>query len=179
MSLTLFVGGVRCGKSALAEKWAENASASRLLLAPGRARDEETAARIAAHKARRDASWLTLETPETPLENLREFLTATPAFSGSILFDSLDSWLANMLFGGLKEKKILEKAAALFSFFRKTRRVCVMVSAECGLGFVPLNPLARSFGDTLGLANQLAALESERVFFVACGLATPIKTPRN
>ena len=73
-----------------------------LYLATGVAADEAMAQRIAAHRARRPAHWLTLETPQHPAEALREFQAAGwPENGGTplpvVLLDSVDGWIANLL----------------------------------------------------------------------------------
>ena len=73
-----------------------------LYLATGVAVDEAMTQRIAAHRVRRPAHWLTLETPQHPAEALRECQVAGwPANGGTpppvVLLDSVDGWIANLL----------------------------------------------------------------------------------
>jgi adenosylcobinamide kinase/adenosylcobinamide-phosphate guanylyltransferase len=62
-AVTLVLGGARSGKSAFAEQMVEAASATRLYLATGQARDDEMRARVATHQDRRGAGWETVEAP--------------------------------------------------------------------------------------------------------------------
>lgn len=73
-----------------------------LYLATGVATDEAMAQRIAAHRARRPAHWLTLETPQYPAAALRECAAAGWPGNGGmappvVLLDSVDGWIANLL----------------------------------------------------------------------------------
>lgn len=73
-----------------------------LYLATGLASDEAMAQRIAAHRARRPAHWLTLETPQHPATALREYASAGWPGNGGmapqvVLLDSVDGWIANLL----------------------------------------------------------------------------------
>ena len=62
---TLVTGGIRSGKSALAENLL-GADATYVATAPGRDDDPDWAARIRDHRARRPASWRTVETSDLP-----------------------------------------------------------------------------------------------------------------
>ncbi len=63
---TLILGGVRSGKSALAEQLAAGCALPVVVVATARMpadADDEMARRIAAHRARRPAAWATVEEP--------------------------------------------------------------------------------------------------------------------
>ena len=73
-----------------------------LYLATGVVSDESMAQRIAAHRARRPAHWLTLETPQHPAAALRDGAGAGWPGNGGmappvVLLDSVDGWIANLL----------------------------------------------------------------------------------
>ena len=73
-----------------------------LYLATGVVSDEAMAQRIAAHRARRPAHWLTLETPKHPAAALRDCASAGWPGNGGVappvvLLDSVDGWIANLL----------------------------------------------------------------------------------
>ena len=59
--LTLVTGGIRSGKSELAERLASELGERIVYVATGAAIDAETRARIAAHQHRRPSSWITVE----------------------------------------------------------------------------------------------------------------------
>lgn len=51
----------------------------------------------------------------------------------------------------------------------------VAVSEEVGLGVIPMNALARSFVDALGIVNQITATHADRVVLVVAGLPKTLK----
>ncbi len=57
------LGGARSGKSHYAEQWAKAKGKRVLFVATAEAGDNEMAARIAEHRAKRPAGWRTLEAP--------------------------------------------------------------------------------------------------------------------
>lgn len=173
--MILFVGGVRSGKSALAQQWAERQSAQRLYLATCMSGDAEMLERVEAHRKARDSSWRCIEEGIRPMAALRKFLRECPHFKGPLLLDSLDMLLANLLSRNSDAKNVELEVAAMLEGLKGTGLPCAIVSAECGMGFVPMNPLARKFGDALGKANQLAAEICDTVVVVHCGLPLRIK----
>ena len=83
----LVTGGVRSGKSRHAESLLDGVAAT--YVAPGPTGDDaDWQARVAAHRARRPASWATLETHD---------LAASLAARGPVLVDCLGTWLRGVL----------------------------------------------------------------------------------
>lgn len=172
--MILFIGGVRSGKSALAEKWIECRAAKRLYLATGKADDPEMALRIEKHRARRGTEWRSLEEALEPEKALREF-TLRNTEKCAILLDCISAWIGNLLERGLTCDEILKMAEALFGWLKSLPNFVALVSLECNLGIIPPNELARRYMDILGLVNQLAARQCETVCFVCCGLPLCLK----
>jgi adenosylcobinamide kinase / adenosylcobinamide-phosphate guanylyltransferase len=164
---TFVLGGARSGKSRYAESLITALPQPWVYIATAEARDDEMAARIAAHRARREAGWQTIEAPH----ELPEALDAAPRGS-AVLVDCLTLWLSNVMHAKFDIDRItLRLEEALH------RRVgtTVLVSNEVGLGIVPDNALARAFRDAQGTLNQRLAAHAGRVVLMVAGLPLIVK----
>jgi adenosylcobinamide kinase / adenosylcobinamide-phosphate guanylyltransferase len=167
--LTLVLGGARSGKSRYAESltmgfpppWAYVATAEPL--------DDEMAARIAEHRARRAADWRTIEAPR----DLAAAVAGAPAGS-AVLVDCLTVWLSNLM---LANAEIEAESDRLDDALVQARGPIVLVSNEVGLGIVPDNALARRFRDAQGFLNQRVAGRADRVVLMVAGLPLVVKGP--
>lgn len=167
-AVTLVLGGARSGKSAFAEQRVEAASAARLYLATGQARDDEMRARITAHQDRRGSGW---ETVEAPVE-LTEALAGNARADRPVLVDCLTLWVTNLMLG---EHDIDAAFDSLAKALPGIRGPVVFVSNEVGLGIVPDNAMARAFRDHAGRLHQSIAGLADEVYFVAAGLPLKMK----
>ncbi|MGP4113056.1 bifunctional adenosylcobinamide kinase/adenosylcobinamide-phosphate guanylyltransferase [Streptomyces sp. 4N509B] len=183
---TLLLGGARSGKSEEAER--------RLATFPdvvyvatagpgpgagtGAGADPEWEERIAAHRARRPAGWLTTET--------RELVPLLARDDGPpLLVDCLTLWLTHAMdAAGCFEgdhgapdasARLRERTGALVAAVRATRRTVVIVSNEVGSGVVPATPAGRRFRDELGRLNAEVAAECEQVLLFVAGAAVPLR----
>jgi len=167
--ITLVLGGARSGKSRYAEWLITTYPKPWIYVATAEARDEEMAERIAAHKARRDAGWQTIEAAH----GLAEALRAAPS-GAAVLIDCLTLWLSNLMERGTDiETQITRLQEALAERAGPT----VIVSNEVGLGIVPDNALARRFRDLQGDLNQRLAAQADRVLIMVAGIAVAVKSP--
>ncbi|PWC29925.1 bifunctional adenosylcobinamide kinase/adenosylcobinamide-phosphate guanylyltransferase [Teichococcus aestuarii] len=166
MSFILVLGGARSGKSRHAEALTARHPAPWAYLATAEAWDDEMRARIAEHRARRDARW---ETLDAPLD-----LPAALAAAGSrpALVDCLTLWLTNLMLGG---HDIPAATVALQAALDARAAPTVLVANEVGLGIVPENALARRFRDAAGRLNQDLAARAASVHFIAAGLPLVLK----
>jgi adenosyl cobinamide kinase/adenosyl cobinamide phosphate guanylyltransferase len=155
--ITLVLGGARSGKSAIAERLAARLAPPVTYVATALepTDDADHAARIAAHRARRDPSWATLEVGAA----LPHALQST---SGSVLVDSLGTWVGAQEGAGVAVEPLV---AALTSRVGDT----VLVSEEVGLGVHPSSELGRHFRDVLGDVNAAVADVADEVVFVMAG----------
>jgi adenosylcobinamide kinase/adenosylcobinamide-phosphate guanylyltransferase len=168
-TVTLVLGGARSGKSRYAEWLIRTYPPPWIYVATAEAKDEEMAERIAAHRARRDSGWQTVEAPYA----LVEALAAVPAGS-AVLVDCLTLWLSNLMEEGVD---IVAQTAALKEALAQRAGPTVLVSNEVGLGIVPDNPIARRFRDLQGRLNQELAAQAVRVVMMVAGVAVPVKSP--
>lgn len=168
MSRVLVLGGSRSGKSAHAEALLAGVTDVMYLATAGPSvGDDEWAARVAAHRARRPPSWTTVETT-APTALLRE---------GPVLVDSVTTWVAALLdeCGVWAEapealEALSGRCDELVDAWTTTAAHVVAVSDEVGLGVVPDTRSGRLFRDTLGAVNQRLAATADEVWFVVAGL---------
>ena len=173
--LVLVLGGARSGKSAFAERLATGRDESVLYLATARPDDAEMAARIAAHRARRPAGWTTVE---APLEPARALETA-PGNARVVLLECLALLVSNVLLeegdSGDARGRLQRVVDELLAVVGARDLRLVVVSAEVGLGLVPLSPLGRHYVDLLGDVNQRLAHLATRVYLVVAGLPVDLR----
>jgi adenosylcobinamide kinase/adenosylcobinamide-phosphate guanylyltransferase len=169
---TLILGGVRSGKSSYAEQLARQGGESVVMVVTATAGDEEMAARIAAHRARRPAHWQVIE---EPIE-LGGAIRRAGSPGTIVIVDCLTLWLSNVL--SLADGKVLERERdALKSAVSDCTGTIVLVSNEVGSGIVPIHELARRFRDEAGCLHQDLAQLCEQVVWMVAGLPVVVKAP--
>lgn len=163
---TLFTGGIKSGKSRLAEAYIleQAGNSTPYYLATTEFVDDEMADRIRIHRQRRQEKFITIEEPV----NLLAALQRCP---GPVLVECISMWLNNQLFHGVMEADILAELEAVLQL----PCTMVLVHNEVGLGIIPDNALARQYVDLSGRAAQLIAAYCERVFFCSAGLKLQMK----
>jgi adenosylcobinamide kinase/adenosylcobinamide-phosphate guanylyltransferase len=135
-------------------------------IATAQAWDDEMAAKIARHRARR-MGWRDIEAPlDLPLA------LASLRAGDAALLDCLTLWLTNQL---LAEHDLDLAADALCAALSACTVPVVVVSNEVGQGIVPDNALSRRFREAQGLLNQRIAAQAERVITVLAGLPLTLK----
>lgn len=169
---TLILGGVRSGKSRHAEQLASGHGGSVAVIVTATAGDEEMAARIAAHRARRPANWHVVEEPIAVAAALLEL--ARP--DSTVIVDCLTLWLTNILTH--PDASLLRRESeALLEAVRSVQGPVILVSNEVGSGVVPVSELARRFTDATGTLHQRLGEACERVVWMVAGLPLTIKGP--
>ncbi|KVE23507.1 adenosylcobinamide kinase/adenosylcobinamide phosphate guanyltransferase [Burkholderia singularis] len=173
--LTFVLGGARSGKSAHAERLAAESGRPVTYIATARIGDDEFAARVAHHRARRPADWALVEAPV----ELALAIARLDAPDACVLVDCLTLWLTNLLCPadgpGVDDALADARIAELETALRATRAQVIVVSNEIGLGVVPLGAQTRRFVDTLGRVNQRIAALATRVTLLVAGLPVCVK----
>ncbi|MTD94060.1 bifunctional adenosylcobinamide kinase/adenosylcobinamide-phosphate guanylyltransferase [Hyphomicrobium sp. xq] len=163
--LTLVLGGARSGKSRYGEELVGRTAPPWTYVATAEAWDTEMAERIAHHRARRNASWQTLDAP-------LYLAAAVAGLTRPALVDCLTLWLSNVMLAG---RDVDAESEALLAALACAPGPLVVVSNEVGLGIVPDTPLGRAFRDAQGRLNQRVAAAADRVIFMAAGLTLNLK----
>lgn len=181
MTRTFVFGGARSGKSVYAENMCASSGMPVVYVATASAGDAEMQARIAHHRARRDAGWSTVEEPLA----LGSILRDTSAAGNIVMVDCLTVWLSNLLFcddriypeiGQIQPPaRYVQERDAFLSALEHARGDVVIVSNEVGMGIVPQGAISRWFVDEAGRLNQAVAARCERAVWVAAGLPLVLK----
>jgi len=161
----LFIGGIKSGKSFLAEKYAlKYAKEKPIYLATTEFIDSEMKTRITQHKIQRENNFITREEPLNLVKVLHES-------DGVVLIECVSMWINNMLYHQKTLTDIQEHIALLL----KENRDIVFVLNDVGSGIIPDNKLARKFIDISGKISQQIAQDVDEVFHVIAGIGTKIK----
>ena len=176
--MILVTGGARSGKSSFAEKLALKLGGGRAAyIATAQIFDDEMNFRVKLHRERRGENWTTFEAPFAAEEKISE---ASKNFR-AILFDCVTLYVSNFLCAAeLDDEKILYDELRgliqkLIDAAKNSDAAIIFVTNEVGGGIVPENKLARRFRDLAGLANQMLAAQSEKVFLTVAGLPVDLK----
>jgi adenosylcobinamide kinase/adenosylcobinamide-phosphate guanylyltransferase len=177
--LILILGGARSGKSAYAQRLAQELGAEKVLfVATAEAGDEEMAQRIARHRQARPATWRTVEAPR----HVGEVVRASLGNATVVLVDCLTLLVSNAILAlGIApnltwaEAVVQEEIKALLQGCQASTATYIVVSNEVGLGLVPDTPLGRVYRDLLGQANQALAAQAQAVYLMVAGLAVDCK----
>jgi adenosylcobinamide kinase/adenosylcobinamide-phosphate guanylyltransferase len=170
--LILVTGGTRSGKSSFAQTLAEAERGKKVFIATAEPLDQEMKKRIALHKKKRPAEWITIEEPihlAKTVKNCGETYEV-------LLIDCLTLWISNLLVNtSMSEKAIQKKTSALLASCREVPARVIMVTNELGMGIVPTDRLSRLYRDLVGKANQQVASEADEVYFLVSGIPMKLK----
>jgi adenosylcobinamide kinase/adenosylcobinamide-phosphate guanylyltransferase len=170
----LILGGVRSGKSQLAEEMAAATGGTVGYIATARAGDDAMRQRIEAHRVRRPDSWGCYEEPLCLARVLREQARADRC----LLVDCLSLWLTNLLLDE-DSTRIDREIDDLLAFLPECPGELLFVSTESNLGVVPMGELSRQYCDRLGLLHQDVARICDRVILTVAGLPHYLKGAPN
>jgi len=162
--IALFLGGSRSGKSVAAERRLLTIEGPLRYVATGVVTDADMAARIDAHRARRDPR---METVEAGLDLAGALVDLADV---PVLVDALGTWVAR------HRDFAVDIDAVLGALRARSERgtPTVIVSEEVGLGVHPETQIGRQFRDALGIVNQRVADVADEVFFVIAGRLLPL-----
>jgi adenosylcobinamide kinase/adenosylcobinamide-phosphate guanylyltransferase len=162
----LILGGVRSGKSRLAEARARQSLCEVVYVATASAADDPgLQQRIREHRDRRPLHWQLVEEPV----GLAAALRFHAADHRCVLVECLTLWLTNLLCAGESAVFSRERAALMETLPGLPGQI-ILVSNETGLGIVPIGELTRRFVDEAGRMHQELAQICDRVIFTVAGL---------
>jgi adenosylcobinamide kinase/adenosylcobinamide-phosphate guanylyltransferase len=166
----LILGGVRSGKSRLAEQHASDSGLDVVYVATAQVRDAEMQQRIAHHQARRPAHWQVIEAGQ----NLAQVLQQQAAAGRCVLVDCLTLWLTQLLCE-VSEAELRREVDALLAVLSTLPGQIILVSNETNMGVVPLGELSRRYCDEAGRLHQQVGAICERVILTVAGLPLMVK----
>lgn len=162
---TLFIGGIKSGKSLNAQEYIlKNSSQKPTYLATTEFVDAGMKERIDAHKKERGNDFINLEEPLKIYEAIK-------SSKSPVLVECVSMWINNMFYHGFTfadMKKELEQILEL-------DQTIVFVLNDVGCGVIPDNQLARDFIDASGKLSQLIASRCDEVYHTIAGISTRIK----
>ena len=174
---TLVTGGVRSGKSSVAERLLADVGPVTYLATGPHSDDADWTERVAAHRNRRPPHWTTVETSDLP--------TALAQLTGPALVDCLGTWLTATL-DDLEvwespqpawESALSSRLEAMVDVWTSCSYDLVAVTNEVGWGVVPEHRSGRIFADWLGRLNQQVAAACDQVLLVVAGQVLTVKGP--
>jgi adenosylcobinamide kinase/adenosylcobinamide-phosphate guanylyltransferase len=170
MAAALILGGIKSGKSRLAEKLAKESNMAVTYIATAQANDSEMLTRITQHQQQRPTHWLTVETPIKLGEKITEYNQQNQC----VLVDCLTMWLTNLLM--LNDEKQLETEIDKFVLaLNQFSGRLILVSNETNMGIIPLGELTRQYCDRIGKLHQQIATQVDTVVLTVAGLPHVLK----
>jgi len=168
---SLFIGGIKSGKSLQAERYTlsfchHNKLQKPIYLATSEFIDEEMLNRIKQHQQQRQDSFITIEEPLNLSETIAHF---DP--DQTILLECVSIWLNNMLYHKFSHAKIFQQINKILQLPQNI----IFVQNDIGSGIIPDNQLAREYLDLSGKISQQLGKNCQEVYFCIAGLKQQIK----
>lgn len=164
--LVVVTGGVRSGKSAVAEQLLAGFDGV-TYIATAQPSDPEMAARIERHRARRRATWQTVEADD--------LVQALADASGPVLLDGLGLWLGLRL--DRSDADLLSHLRTFAAAAGASAAPVVIVVEQVGGGLVPVDAATRRWVDLVGEATQTICADADRVLLAVGGRVTDLDRP--
>lgn len=167
---TLILGGIRSGKSRLAERFATHSHMPVVYIATATIEDAEMQTRIALHRANRPNHWQVVEEPLA----LANVMAQCADEDHCLLVDCLTLWLTNLL---TRQGGILfdQELAAFLSVLPTLPGRIILVGNETSMGVIPMGELTRRYCDEAGKLHQLMARQCDQVILTVAGLPHYLK----
>jgi len=163
--LTLFIGGIKSGKSKNAELFTINHSVSKpLYLATNEFFDHEMQERVQKHKIQRADKFNTIEEPLKLVDKILDTKTV-------VLIECISMWINNMLYHNKEEYEIVDEIIKLCSL----NKDIVFVINDVSCSVVSEHKLTRKFVDINGRISQLLASKCDEVYNTVAGISIKIK----
>ena len=183
---TFVSGGLRSGKSDYALRRAsELGPPPWLYVAPEVEGDEDLKSRLARHRRDQDAIWRVKDSPPRLEDALGIDLVAG---HGAMVLDRFSVWLSGRLTAvpsPSDDRGLLDEVERLSDRLYRCPVPVVLVTAEVGLGFLPVsstlapvpgaNAPDRRLVNILGIANQILAERAQSVVFMVSGVAQRLR----
>lgn len=166
----LILGGMRSGKSRLAELHAQESNLPVTYVATATAQDDEMRQRIEHHQSQRPGHWQLVEESIALAATLQRHAAA----GHCVLVDCLTLWLTNLLCLD-DEARLRQEMDALLEVLPTLPGTIILVSNETGMGVVPLGELTRRYCDEAGRLHQAVAARCNKVVMTVAGLPLVLK----
>lgn len=166
----LILGGVRSGKSRLAQRLAEESGMAVSYLATARIGDTGMAQRVEQHRRHRPPHW---ELVEEPLA-LADALQRTGGADRCVIVDCLTLWLTQLLCE-TDEARLAAEQAALLELLPGLPGQIILIGNETSLGVLPADALSRRYCDEAGSLHQQLANRCDRVILTVAGQSLVLK----
>ncbi len=162
---TLFIGGIKSGKSLNAENYTlERSKTKPVYLATTEFIDAEMHERIEVHKNNRKDYFYTIEEP-------LKLFNAASKHEEAILIECISMWINNMMYHNLTYHDMVKEIDALFELDNDM----VFVLNDVGSCVISDNRLVREFVDINGKIAMLIASRCDEVYHTIAGISTKIK----
>ncbi|EDZ63427.1 bifunctional cobinamide kinase / cobinamide phosphate guanylyltransferase [Sulfurimonas gotlandica GD1] len=162
---TLFIGGIKSGKSINAQKHIlKNSITKPTYLATTEFVDAGMKERIDAHIENRGDDFETLEEPLKIYEVIK-------TNKNPVLVECVSMWINNMFYHSFSLEDMKKELTKILEL----NQDIVFVLNDVGSGIIPDNKLSRDFIDASGKLSQLIASECDEVYHTIAGISTRIK----
>ena len=162
---TLFIGGIKSGKSLNAQNYILKHSDNKpIYLATTEFIDDEMKLKIKEHQENRKDDFITLEEP-------LQLYDAISKKQEAILVECISIWINNMLYHNFTFEDMQDELKKLFTL----QNNIVFVINDVSNSVVSANKLTREFVNISGKLSQYIASECDEVYNTVAGISIKIK----